>query len=85
MPLDIKDEDKVISLSKEQVEHIIKYNTKNKTMLWDLIPGKTIIKLCRKKTPKGEMLISKIAELLNEFLDSKCVPIEISSSRLFCL
>ena len=74
---------KVISLSKEQVEQIIKYNVKNKAMSWDPMPRKANRKLCRKKAPNGEIIICKITELLNEFLDSKCIPIEISSSRVF--
>ena len=63
----------------------IRKSVKDKAVAWDLIPGKAIKKLCKKKAKHKKEIIQKITDLINEYLESKCIPIEMCTSRLFCL
>lgn len=49
------------------------------------IPGKAIKIITYEKDEKREEPTKKLTELLNEYLTSKCIPIEMSTSRLFCI
>ena len=81
----INPQDEVIRVNYREVKYAIRRSVKDKAVAWDLIPGKAINKLCKKKAKYKKEIVQKITELINEYLESKCIPIEMCTSRLFFL
>ena len=76
-------QDETINVNEKEVKQSIKCHVKDKAVSWDLIPGKSIKGLLLESN--AARIITKLTEMINFFLTSKCIPIEIMTSRLFCL
>ena len=71
--------DKVITITEEDIKYAHENVMKDKAVSWDLIPGKSL-----KKAIKPEYY-EKIKNILNRYLIPGVMPEEITTSRLFCL
>ena len=71
--------DKVITITKEDIKYAHKNVIKNKAVSWDLIPGVAL-----KNAIKVEYY-DIIKNILNRYLIPGVIPDEITTSRLFCL
>ena len=71
--------DKVITITEEDIKYAHENVMKDKAVSWDLIPGKSLKKAI---TPE---YYEKIKNILNRYLIPGVMPEEITTSRLFCL
>ena len=71
--------DKVITITKDDIKYAHENVVKNKAVSWDLIPGISL-----KNSIKPEYY-DIIKDILNRYLIPGVIPEEITTSRLFCL